>query len=83
MISHEPPHGAVAPLPVWPTIRDVYGLIVANAAALARIAALPFLLALLVSAVAVIAYHASQDITLYRLIIHFGTQLPWALMAVA
>lgn len=48
MISYEPPSGTVAPLPLWPTIATAYRLVVANAAALAKFATLPFILQLIV-----------------------------------
>jgi hypothetical protein len=78
MISHEPPAGAVASLPLWATAAEGYRLVFGNLGTLARVAALPFVL------FATINLMAPQLGPLgYSLVWEFGVELPWTLMAVA
>lgn len=78
MISHEPPPGAVAPLPLWPTIADAYRLVFGNLATLAKVAVLPFVLVVLLSGLASFLGPFGQSMAW-----EFGIELPWTLMAVA
>jgi len=78
MITHEPPSGAVAPLPLWATAAQGYRLVFGNLGTLARVAALPFVLFLLIN-------HTATRLGPfgYSLVWEFGIELPWTLMAVA
>lgn len=78
MITHEPPAGAVAPLPLWATAAQGYRLVLGNLGTLAKVAALPFVL------FATINIMGTQLGPLgYKLVREFGAELPWTLMAVA
>jgi hypothetical protein len=78
MITHEPPSGAVAPLPLWATAAQGYRLVAGNLGTLARVAALPFVLFVVINATAT---HFGPLV--YSLVWEFGVELPWTLMAVA
>ena len=78
MISHEPPAGAVASLPLWATAAEGYRLVFGNLGTLARVAALPFVLFVLITATATWLGPFG-----YRMAWEFGVELPWTLMAVA
>ena len=77
MISREPPSGAVAPLPLWPTVAAAYRLVLGNFVALMKLATLPFVLLLLINALATLL-----DPLAYSLAWEFGVELPWTMMAV-
>lgn len=77
MIHREPPPGAVAPLLFWPTVQQAYRLVFANLAALAKLAALPFVLTLLIEGIA-----SHLGVVARGLVWEFGIELPWCLMAV-
>jgi len=78
MIHQEPPPGAVAPLPFWPTVALAYRLVFRNLATLAKLAVLPFVLTLLIEGIA-----SYLDVVGRGLVWEFGIELPWTLMAVA
>jgi hypothetical protein len=78
MIHREPPPGAIAPLPIWPTVAEAYRTLFANFGALAKIAALPFMLLMVINALATMLGPLG-----YRLVWEFGIEIPWTLMAVA
>jgi hypothetical protein len=46
VIRREPPPGAVAPLPLWPTVAEAFRLMAVNFGTLAKIAVVPFILGL-------------------------------------
>lgn len=78
MIRREPPPDAIAPLPIWPTVAEAYRTLLANFGVLAKIAALPFTLLMVINALAtMLGPHG------YRLVWEFGIEIPWTLMAVA
>ncbi len=78
MIGHEPPAGAVAPLPILPTAAEAWRTVIGNFGALTRASALPFILLLCIN----ITAHFF-DLVTYRLIWTFGAEVPWTLMGVA
>lgn len=78
MIHREPPPGAIAPLPIWPTVAEAYRTLLANFGVLAKIAALPFALLMVINALATMLGPLG-----YRLVWEFGIEIPWTLMAVA
>lgn len=78
MIQAEPPSGAVAPLPLLPTVLEAYRLVFGNVATLAKVTVLPFVLQFLITTLASLLGPLE-----YRLVWEFGAELPWTLMAVA
>jgi len=78
MIQAEPPSGAVAPLPLLPTVSEAYRLVFGNLGTLAKITVLPFVLQFLITVLA-----SLLDPFEVRLVWEFGAELPWTLMAVA
>ena len=78
MIQAEPPSGAVAPLPLLPTVSEAYRLVFGNLGTLAKVTVLPFVLQFLITVLA-----SLLDPVEVRLVWEFGAELPWTLMAVA
>ena len=78
MTNSAPPPAAIAPLPIWPTVAEAYRTLLANFGVLAKIAALPFVLLMVINALA-----TQMGPLGYRLVWEFGIEIPWTLMAVA
>ncbi|MGF1592380.1 MAG: hypothetical protein ACFCUW_03820 [Kiloniellaceae bacterium] len=78
MIQAEPPSGAVAPLPLLPTVSEAYRLVFGNLATMAKVTVLPFVLLFLITVLGTLLGPLE-----YRLVREFGAELPWTLMAVA
>ena len=78
MISRQPPSGAIAPLPIWPSVTEAYRTFFANLPVFAKVAALPFVLLLVINVLATALGPLG-----YRLVWEFGIEIPWSLMAVA
>jgi hypothetical protein len=78
VIQREPPQGAIAPLPIRPTVAEAYRTLFINFGVLAKITALPFALLMVINALATMLGPVG-----YRLVWEFGIEIPWTLMAVA